>query len=195
MPSNKRTSKNLVLLGALLLVGAEGARASSEKDYPRALKKPPLAREEVKSQEIKAGAGAGAEEEATKAKAETKTADAALHPGTSPLGPRKGIVRDAGRFKVELRTKNNGIDVFLVNQQESAPVIDASDIEGQLYVGEQEFELRFRPQRGQAKFFAPWPDKLKLEEKLQGKEVSVVLLPTRERIIGAPVLYKLERFY
>lgn len=171
-----------VLALLVFLGGSKGQAADAEKtkDYPQELKAPPLARDEVKKQEISPQSG---------------KSGAVVELNAASASSRRGILRDAGKFKVELRTRNRGIDVFLLNSQEGSPVIDASDIEGQLYVGDKEYELRFRAQPGQAKFFAPWPEKLRLEEDLQGKEIAVVLLPTRERIIGAPVLYKLERFF
>lgn len=168
---------------------------SNKAAYPKVLKKAPLANEEVHSQDIREAA-----EDLAKDFPENQEETGAAPKPNNPLvaqkdkrGPRQGIIREAGRFKVELKAQDRGIDVFLVNLQEMAPVVESSDVEGQLYVGDKEYELRFRAVKSQGKFFAPWPDRLNPNQDLQGKEVSVVLLPTREKIIGAPVLYKLDR--
>ena len=111
------------------------------------------------------------------------------------IGPRRGVLRDAGRFKVELKPGRHGVDVYLINGAQGLPIVEGSRVEGQLYVGKKEYELKFRPIPGQRKFHASWPEKVGADELegSDGKEVALVLLPTRERIVGAPVLYKIEK--
>lgn len=133
-------------------------------------------------------------------KADTASATTAAPPpaaATPQIGPRRGLLRDAGRFKVEMISRRKGIEVYLINQSDKRPVIDGSRVEGQLYVGKKEYELKFRALPGQKRFHADWPDRIHhvevLEQMNQGKEVSLVILPTRDRVIGAPVLYKIEK--
>jgi hypothetical protein len=165
-----------------------GANADS-KDYPKNIKQAPLAEPEVLKEVIKPEEtpANGAANQDAKA-----TAPAEAESGKEQLGPRQGLLRDAGRFKVELKTKRKGVDVFLINANHLAPLTEESRVEGQLYVGNKEFELKFWPVPGQKKFFAAWPDKFEPLSAHAGKEVSLVILPTRERIVGAPVIYKID---
>lgn len=107
------------------------------------------------------------------------------------LGPRKGRVRDAGKFQIEMLTRKSGIDVYLVNLEGQDPAVKSSNLEGNLYIDKKEYPLRFWPNRRRKRFFAKWPKGL----DAKGKKISLVLLPTRKRIVGAPVVYKLRTLY
>lgn len=171
---------------------ALGAQAADAKKYPKQQKKPPIL-EEVQSETIKpTGEDEAKAQEAAKADGAAAGEENKALP--DQLGPRQGFVRDAGRFKVELKAKQKGVDVYLINANQAAPLVEESRVEGQLYVGKKEYELKFHPVPGQNKFYAPWPEKLHAgDEDAKDKEISLVLLPTRERIVGAPVLYKLDK--
>ncbi len=108
------------------------------------------------------------------------------------LGPRNGRIRDAGKFRIEVLTRKNGIDVYLVNHEEQDPAVKESGLEGNLYIGSKEYSLQFWPNRRRKRFFTKWPKGL---NKVEGKKVSLVLLPTRKRVVGAPVVYKMRTLY
>ncbi len=107
------------------------------------------------------------------------------------LGPRKGRLRDAGRFKTEMLARKSGVDVYLVNTNSQDPSVRGSSIEGHLYVGKKEYPLRFWPNRRKKRFFAKWPKGI----SIQGEKLALVMLPTRKRIVGAPVVYKMRKLY
>ena len=110
------------------------------------------------------------------------------------LGKHFGRVRNAGRFKVEMRTRQRGIDVYLINPRGNDPEITTSSVEGQLYLGKKEFNLKFWPVRNAKKFFANWPTALKTGDETE-LNISLVLLPTRKKVVGGPVIYKMKKYY
>lgn len=215
---NKFGCKNFFSLGILIAALIPAYASAQLKSYPKRLKKTPVVSEDVESEIIKTNSAepgknteakknAGAEaaptaQTATNTPAEGKpAADANAPPSdvkpVDSLGPRKGYLRDAGLFKVEMKTRKKGIDVFLINANQGLPITEESHIEGQLYVGKKEYELKFWPVPHQKKFFAQWPEEVRAIDDIeaQGKGVSLVILPTREHVIGAPVLYRLDKLH
>ena len=196
-----KAAKSVAIFCVASILLATSAPAETGK-YPKQAKQPPLATEEVQTENIKteeAAAEAAKPADATKPEVGAGGIEAAADDSkiaaAEQLGPRQGVLRDAGRFKVELKPGKHGVDVYLINSAQGSPIIEGSRVEGQLYVGKREYELKFKPIPGQRKFHAAWPEKVGAEELegTSGKEVALVLLPTRERIVGAPVLYKIEK--
>lgn len=107
------------------------------------------------------------------------------------LGAFKGRIRDAGKFKTEMVTKRSGVDIYLLNKQAQSPAVKGSSITGNLYVGSEEYALKFWPNRRRKRFYAKWPKGVSVGEK----NLSLVILPTRKRVIGAPVVYKMKQLY
>ena len=109
------------------------------------------------------------------------------------MGARHGRLRSTGAFYTELLTNTKGIEVYLLDLEQNNPSIKNSSVEGQLYVANKEYEIRFRSNSSTKKFFAVWPAGMKWPIAVSDADPMLVLLPTREGIMGGPVLYKIQK--
>ncbi len=121
------------------------------------------------------------------------------------VGPRGGQLRSAGTFLTELLIRGSGMSVFLLDNNKKFPTVKKSSIEGQVYVNKKEYNVKFWVNLSEKKFVAHWPTELKpmvrsilrkkssppsLKKINQG--ISVVLLPIRNKVLGVPVIYKIN---
>lgn len=112
-------------------------------------------------------------------------------------GPNNGILRSAGKFKTEL-TMGNYIEVYLLDQNSSEASVSQSSIRGQIYFNqgtthEREYNLHFWANKRRKKFVAYWPKPINSTKARRAKPFSIVLLPTRKKITGIPVVYKMNQ--
>ena len=105
-------------------------------------------------------------------------------------GPNNGILRSAGKFKTEL-TIGRYIEVYLLDKSTSNPTISQSNVKGRVFLGNKEYKLRFWPKRKGNKFIAVWPAPINTPKERSSQSFSIVLLPTRKKSTGIPVLYEI----